>query len=99
MVWVSNNLDKYFAKTRVSKVEQTYRRTESTSLPMANEISILTCERDGDDGLIATFSDGTTGAYVIEELLGLRPFRERAKTKETQVPLVDTRAADGLPVV
>jgi hypothetical protein len=41
----------------------------------------LTTERDGDDGLIVTFSDGTTGAYVVEELLQLRPFREREKTK------------------
>lgn len=49
---------------------------------MPNSIRILTTERDGDDGLIVTFSDGTTGAYVIEELLELRPFRERAKTKK-----------------
>jgi hypothetical protein len=26
-----------------------------------------------------TFSDGTTAGYVVEELLGLRPFRERVK--------------------
>jgi hypothetical protein len=48
---------------------------------MPDSIHILTTERDGDDGLIVTFSDGTTGAYVIEELLELRPFREWAKTK------------------
>lgn len=66
---------------------------------MAERIWILTTERDGDDGLIVTFSDGTTGAYVVEELLELRPFRERAKTKKTQVARVDTGAADGLPVV
>jgi hypothetical protein len=28
------------------------------------------------DGLIVTFSDGTIGAYVAEELLELRPERE-----------------------
>ena len=39
-------------------------------------IRILTLERDGDDGLIVTFSDGTTGGYVVEELLKLRPHRE-----------------------
>src|ERR1700680_1589479 len=33
-------------------------------------------ERDGDDGVIVTFSDRTTGAYVVEELLKLRPHRE-----------------------
>jgi hypothetical protein len=46
---------------------------------MAKEIRILTTEPDGDDGLIVTFSDGTTGAYVVEELLALRPVRERSK--------------------
>ena len=49
---------------------------------MAETIRILTTECDGDDGLIVTFSDGTTGAYVAEELLELRPFRERAKTRK-----------------
>lgn len=44
---------------------------------------ILTTEPDGDDGLIVTFSDGTTGAYVVEELLELRPVRERLKTRKT----------------
>jgi hypothetical protein len=39
-------------------------------------IKITSVERDGDDGLIVTFSDGTTGAYVVEELLELRPHRE-----------------------
>ncbi len=48
---------------------------------MADAIKILTTEFDGDDGLIVTFSDGTTGAYVAEELLELRPYRERTKTK------------------
>jgi hypothetical protein len=49
---------------------------------MAETIQILTTECDGDDGLIVTFSDGTTGAYVVEELLELRPFRERVKTRK-----------------
>jgi len=44
---------------------------------MAETTRILTAERDGDDGLIATFSDGTTAGYVAEELLLLRPIRER----------------------
>jgi hypothetical protein len=52
---------------------------------MPNSIRILTTERDGDDGLIVTFSDGTTGAYVIEELLELRPFRERDGTRQARV--------------
>jgi hypothetical protein len=40
------------------------------------EIQILKAEVDGPDGLIVTFSDGTQGAYVVEELLELRPVRE-----------------------
>ena len=48
---------------------------------MAELIRILTTETDGDDGLIVTFSDETTGAYVVEELLALRPVRERSRTK------------------
>jgi hypothetical protein len=47
---------------------------------MLKTIRMLTTEFDGDDGLIVTFSDGTTGAYVVEELLELRPIRERVKT-------------------
>ena len=46
---------------------------------MADQILILSTELDGDDGLIVTFSDGTSGAYVVEELLLLRPHRERVK--------------------
>ena len=46
---------------------------------MKDEIQILAVELDGNDGLVATFSDRTTGAYVVEELLELRPVRERVK--------------------
>jgi hypothetical protein len=49
---------------------------------MSFGIRILTTELDGNDGLIVTYSDGTTGEYVAEELLELRPFRERTKTQE-----------------
>jgi hypothetical protein len=51
---------------------------------MAEGIRILTTEPDGDDGLIVTFSDGTTGAYVVEELLALRPVRERSRTQDIE---------------
>ena len=46
---------------------------------MGNEIHILKVEKDGEDGLIVTFSDGTIGGYVVEELLLLRPIREAVK--------------------
>jgi hypothetical protein len=35
---------------------------------MKKEIHLLAVELDGKDGLVVTFSDGTTGGYVIEEL-------------------------------
>ena len=53
----------------------------------ATTIRILATEPDGDDGLIVTFSDGTTGAYVVEELLELRPIRERVKASKPLKPL------------
>ena len=43
---------------------------------MSDQIQILTVEKDDGDGLITTFSDGTTAGYVAEELLELRPQRE-----------------------
>lgn len=41
-----------------------------------DDIRILTVEREDDEGLIVSFSDGTTAGYVVEELLELRPCRE-----------------------
>jgi hypothetical protein len=40
---------------------------------MNDGIQLQAVELDGDDGLVVTFSDETTGAYVVEELLELRP--------------------------
>jgi hypothetical protein len=56
---------------------------------MANRepIRILTVERDGEDGLIVMFSDGTTGAYVVEELLELRPHREPTEQRTDSSPI------------
>jgi len=39
-------------------------------------IRILTVQRDGEDGVVVSFSDGTSAGYVVEELLELRPRRE-----------------------
>jgi hypothetical protein len=52
------------------------------SLRMKDEIRLLAVELDSHDGLIATFSDGTSSGYVIEELLKLRPHRERVRAKK-----------------
>jgi hypothetical protein len=53
---------------------------------MAQDIIILGVEREAGYGLMLTFSDGTRSAYVVEELLELRPYREQvnkaAGTKE-----------------
>ena len=40
------------------------------------DIRILKVEKDNEDGLIVTFSDGTIAGYVPEELLVLRPCPE-----------------------
>jgi hypothetical protein len=53
---------------------------------MAEAIRILTVELEDEDGLVVTFSDGTTAGYVIEELLELRPFREPAGSPVTESP-------------
>ena len=43
---------------------------------MEEPITILTVSKDGDDGIIVAFSDGTVAGYVAEELTELRPKRE-----------------------
>jgi hypothetical protein len=53
---------------------------------MADNIRIVSIERDGEDGLIVKFSDGTVGAYVAEELLELRPVREQVEKPKGQPP-------------
>lgn len=37
---------------------------------------IINAEKDGRDGVLVTFSDGTITGYVVEELLEIRPIRE-----------------------
>ena len=49
---------------------------------MNDRIRLLDVELDGDDGVLVIFSDGTTGAYVAEELLELRPYRERLRNRK-----------------
>jgi hypothetical protein len=70
---------------KVSNLAQSSIPFICTVAAMNKEIQMLTVELDGNDGLIVTFSDGTIGAYVIEELLILRPIRERVATKKTQI--------------
>jgi hypothetical protein len=53
---------------------------------VAAPIRILTVELEGGDGLLVTFSDGTTAGYVTEELLELRPFREPVNPNPNGAP-------------
>ena len=64
---------------RVSNVGQLAAWQRGILFAMGNGIHILKVEKDGEDGLIVTFSDGTTAGYVVEELLLLRPIREAVK--------------------
>ena len=61
-------------------------------------IGILAVERDGEDGLIVKFSDGTVTGYVTEELLELRPYREPVEgaCADGAIALGGTMLADGL---
>jgi hypothetical protein len=50
----------------------------SRNMAEDQDIKILSIEQDGDDGLMVTFSDGTVGGYLAEELLELRPHRDQS---------------------
>jgi hypothetical protein len=63
----------------LSNFDQTPARKRDKFSTMSGEIHIDKVETDGEDGLLVTFSDGTTCGYVVEELLDLRPIRERVK--------------------
>lgn len=43
---------------------------------MVSPIHILSLDQEGEEGVIVTFSEGTTGGYVIGELLHLRRLGE-----------------------
>ena len=67
----------------MSKMRQLASLAIVYTLPMAYPIRILNVEREAEDGLIVTFSDGTSAGYVTEELLELRPFREPTESKRS----------------
>jgi hypothetical protein len=68
--------------------------------------TILSAEKDGEDGILVSFSDGTVSGYVVEELLRLRPFREKvgvpvlvpAKKRMQNVATVYTKGPGCQPV-
>jgi hypothetical protein len=60
---------------------------------------IQNAELERDDGLMVTFSDGTTAGYVVEELLDLKPHREpnTPYTTKIQPPGSDAYFPTDLP--
>lgn len=44
-----------------------------------NPVQIVSVEQDGPDGILVTFSDGTIAGYVVEELIEMRPVREKVR--------------------
>ena len=67
---------------QVSNSGQSAIASVCTFSAMEDRVRLLAVELDGDDGLVVTFSDGTIGAYVAEELLELRPYRERSRNRK-----------------
>jgi hypothetical protein len=51
---------------------------------MTQQLKILNAEKDGEDGVLVKFSDGTITGYVAEELLALRPIREEFEEPRPQ---------------
>jgi hypothetical protein len=69
--------------TGVSDIDQLTTVLRGNVWTMSRNVRISGVEQDGDDGLIVTFSDGTTAGYVAEELLGLRPVRQPVRGPKT----------------
>jgi hypothetical protein len=69
-------------------------------LRMSETIRILTVERDGDDGLIATFSDGTTAGYFVRRTAGVetapRTDRSQRFKRERGAGVVSTTKLHGV---
>jgi hypothetical protein len=71
----------------LSNIEQRRRIDSKYCVAMEVLAKIIRVEIEGDDGLIVTFSDATEAAYVVEELLELRPHREPIESSSTRVTL------------
>lgn len=59
-------------------------------------IRILAVSRDSDEGIIVTFSDGTSDGFVTEELLELRPHRPPVQKRRVHSKSVTIRNANAL---
>jgi hypothetical protein len=54
-------------------------------------------ELEGDDGLVVTFSDGTTAGYIVDELLELRPHREPVEKSSRMDQMDSMEKVHGIP--
>ena len=52
---------------------------EHTHISDSDHPHILSAEKDGKDGVLVRFTDGTITGYVVEELIDLRPNREKVE--------------------
>jgi len=66
----------------VSFFEQSAIPSMGIFTAMEDIVRLLAVELDGDDGFVVAFSDGTVDGYVAEELLKLRPYRERLRSSK-----------------
>jgi hypothetical protein len=71
----------------LSNIEQSHSMDSKYCVAMEVLAKIVRVEIEGDDGLIVTFSDATEAAYVVEELLELRPHREPIDSSSNRVAL------------
>jgi hypothetical protein len=74
---------KFLIWAALLRIEQIAAYWPLYRLQMRNLIQILTVEQE-TDGVVITYSDGTTAGYVVEELLELRPHREPTETTRSK---------------
>ena len=70
----------------LSNLEHAELSRRSTLTSMYDQIRIDLVEKDGADGVLVTFSDGTIAGYVAEELLDIRPYRELVQNSPESGP-------------
>jgi len=76
-----------FERVRACRQDILFAMAKKTQSSSDEHLEILSAERDGKDGILVRFSDGTITGYVVEELLSLRPIREEAEEPKAESPL------------
>jgi hypothetical protein len=85
MYATQRRIDEAEFNSSVSKIERV--QTKNSGILLTMPLRILNIEKDGEDGIMITFSDGTTAGYVAEELASLRPIREKVEEPGQWNPL------------